>query len=262
MTYNYKLIIAYDGTLYNGWQTQSNGISIQDVIQKTIIRILSYDVVLIGSGRTDTGVHALGQVAHFHSKAPIDIYRFQNSLNALLPKDIRIIKMHEVPSRFHARHSVLGKTYHYHIQLAEIEIPFNRFYKLHLRKKLDIEKMKEAARQLVGTHDFTSFANQAHVGNAAKNPVRTIKRIDIVEEPGGIRIEFEAKGFLYKMVRNITGTLIAIGNGLMNIDQLPIILKAKDRRSAAKTAPAHGLFLVQVDYPNLESSEIASNEVK
>lgn len=249
MTYNYKLIIAYDGTGYSGWQKQSNGLSIQEMIQKQLSLLLREEIKLKGSGRTDAGVHASGQVAHFHTISSINIYRFQHSLNALLPKDIRVHTMQEISMTFHAQHSALGKVYHYHLDISHVQHPFKRLYSLHINEKLDVDLLKKAAQLLIGTHDFTSFANEAHLGSAARNPIRTLKRLDVIEEENEIRLEFEADGFLYKMVRNLTGTLLSVARGLIKLEEIPLIFEAKDRQQAAKSAPAHGLFLFHVHYP-------------
>lgn len=249
MLHNYKLTVAYDGTAYSGWQIQPNGISIQEVLQNQLRTILRQDVVIIGSGRTDAGVHALAQVAHFHFSQPIDLYRVSGSLNSLLPPDIRVKEIIEAPIDFHAQHHAIAKTYHYNLCLDSTYSPFNRLYSYHVREKMDRSLLKEAAMLFIGTHDFTSFANEAHLGCASRDPVRTIIRLDVVEQEGGIRLEFEGDGFLYKMVRNITGTLLEVAAGKRRIDEIPEILTAKDRRRAGVAAPPHGLFLVHVQYP-------------
>lgn len=245
---NYKLHISYDGTNYCGWQVQPNGISIQEVIQEKMAIILRQEVSIIASGRTDAGVHALGQVANFHFHEPIDLYRFHGSINGLLPSDIRINSVTEVPLDFHAQYSPKGKTYHYHLHLDRVQNPFRRLYSLHVRENIDLQALKEAAHFFVGTHDFTSFANEAHLGSASRDPVRTLRRLDVIDQEEGVRLEFEADGFLYKMVRNIVGTLLDIGAGKLAKEDLKMILDAKDRRQAGKAAPPHGLFLVHVDY--------------
>lgn len=247
--HNYKLTIAYDGTEYCGWQVQPNGISIQQLIQEKISILLRNATTIIGSGRTDAGVHALGQIAHFHSAPILNLYRFHGSLNALLPPDIRILHIEEVPSSFHAQYSPIGKTYHYRLHLDHVQDPFKRLYSLHVREKIDLKNLKEAASLFLGTHDFTSFANEAHLGSASRDPIRTLKRLDAIEELGGIRLEFEGDGFLYKMVRNIVGTLLEIGAGKRSKDEVITILEAKDRKVAGQAAPPHGLFLVKVEYP-------------
>lgn len=246
--FNYKLTIAYDGTAYSGWQVQPNGISIQELIQKAIQVILKHPVNIIGSGRTDAGVHALGQVAHFKWDKEIDLFRFHGSLNALLPRDIRIKKVESVPLTFHAQHSALSKTYHYHLHLDRVENPFNRLYSAHVLDKIDVGLLKNAAAKFIGTHDFTSFANEAHKGTASHDAIRTITRLDVLLQEGGVRIEIQADGFLYKMVRNIVGTLLEIAAHKRPIEDIAIILEAKDRRRAGHAAPPQGLFLMQVDY--------------
>lgn len=249
--HNFKLLIAYDGTAYNGWQIQPNGTTIQEIIQNQLAIILKESVAIIGSGRTDSGVHALGQVAHFKYREAIDAYRLLGSLNGLLPQDIRIKEITSVPSHFHAQHSAIAKTYHYHLHLDKIMNPFNRLYRFHLREKISLDKLKTAAARFIGTHDFTSFANEAHKGVAAYDSVRTIKRLDIVEQDGGVRLEFEADGFLYKMVRNIVGTLLEVAGGKREEGEIPKIIAAKARPQAGKAAPPQGLFLVKVHYPEL-----------
>lgn len=246
--YNYKMTIAYDGTKYHGWQIQPNGVSIQEVLQNTLKIFLREEVLLIGSGRTDAGVHALGQVAHFKLSQEADLYRFLGSANGLLPHDIRIKDITAVSPIFHAQYSATGKTYHYHLYLDPIQDPFRRLYSLHVHEKIDLKILQQAMSCFIGTHDFTSFANSAHEGTAAHDAVRTIKRFDIVPEEGGLRLEIEADGFLYKMVRNIVGTLLEVAANKRSVNDILKILETKDRRLAGKAAPPHGLFLVKVDY--------------
>jgi len=249
MTHNYKLTIAYDGTAYCGWQVQPNGITIQEEMQRHIATILRQEVILIGSGRTDSGVHALGQVANFNFPDPISLYRFQGSLNGLLPADIRVLNIAEVPLKFHSQHTATGKTYHYHLHLDRVENPFNRLYRHHIKENISLPILKQAANVFLGTHDFTSFANEAHKGSAAIDAVRTLHRLDIIEQDGGVRLELEADGFLYKMVRNIVGTLLETATQKRAIAEIPEIFLAKDRRRAGQAAPSKGLFLVKVEYP-------------
>lgn len=248
MTHNYKLKIAYDGTAYCGWQVQPNGVTVQAVLLQKIAIILRQEVVLIGSGRTDSGVHATGQIAHFHFPTPIDLYRFMGSLNGLLPPDIRILSVEEVAPTFHAQYSVKSKIYHYYLHLGPVHDPFRRLYSLLVREKINLDLLRQSTRLFIGTHDFTSFANEAHAGSASIDAVRTLKRLDVIEDSGGVRLEFEADGFLYKMVRNITGTLLEIAEGKRNPEDIPEIFAAKDRRLAGQAAPPHGLFLFHVEY--------------
>jgi tRNA pseudouridine38-40 synthase len=244
----YKLTISYDGTHYSGWQVQSHFLSIQVFIQKALQTILNEKIDLTGAGRTDAGVHALGQTAHFSIVKELDLFRFHYSLNCLLPKDIRITKIEKVSLSFHARYSAIGKIYHYRIYCGAIHDPFSHHFVLHIPYPLDIEKMKLAASVLIGTHDFSSFAHQARYGSAAKNPIKTLKRIDIISDESHLRFELEADGFLYKMVRNIIGTLLEVGRGMLNAEDVLGILQAKDRKKAKMTAPPHGLFLIRVLY--------------
>jgi tRNA pseudouridine38-40 synthase len=256
------MTIAYDGTQYGGWQIQPNAVSIQSLIQNALSLILRNETTITGAGRTDAGVHAEGQRAHFDSVASIDLHKTIRSLNGILPPDIRIVDLQMAPDDFHARYSAASKTYYYHLHLDRTADPFKRHYCLHVLHKVDLSLLREAAQYFIGSHDFSSFANEAHLGAAAKDPVRTLKRLDIVEEKGGVRLEFEADGFLYRMVRNIVGTLLDVCGGRFKAQEIPKILQAKDRRMAGKSAPAHGLFLMHVRYASEEEASITSNEGK
>jgi tRNA pseudouridine38-40 synthase len=246
--HKYKMTIAYDGTVYCGWQIQPNGPSIQEKLQEILSVLTKQPAGVTGSGRTDAGVHALGQVAHFEVPLEIDIYRFLNSLNAMLPKNIRVKAIEKVPADFHARYSAVSKTYHYHLSFERFQNPFTRLYCWQFLDKIDQSLIIEAARYFLGTHDFTSFANEAHHGSASRDAVRTMQRLDVVEQEGGVRLEFQADGFLYKMVRNITGTLLEVASGKRPLTDIPHLLKTKDRRQSGMSAPPQGLFLVKVDY--------------
>lgn len=241
------MVIAYDGTDYSGWQVQPNGVSIQQVLQETFEQILQQPVKVTGSGRTDAGVHALGQVAHFSLEREIDPAKLLHSLNSLLPQDIRVRLLEPAPPGFHARYSARGKIYHYHLTLG-FRDPFRRRYSTYYPHSLDMDAIREAAQCFVGVHDFTSFANEASAGSAARDPVRHLYRLDIIPEEHGFRFEFEGEGFLYKMVRNIMGTLLEVGSGKLKVADIERLFAAKDRRQAGRTAPPQGLFLVQVDY--------------
>jgi len=245
---NYKMLIMYDGTPFSGWQVQPNGISIQQKLQEAIHIITKEEVSVIGSGRTDAGVHALGQTAHFKITQELNLYRLLHSLNALLPREICVKEVLPTPLTFHAQYSAKRKTYRYHVCQGRYQSPFIRLYSWHYVERADIALLKTAAAQLVGTHDFTSFANEAHAGSASKDPVRTLFRLDVSEQAEDLILEFESDGFLYKMVRNIVGTLFGIASGKIAGDAIPRILAAKDRRQAGAAAPPQGLFLVKVDY--------------
>lgn len=249
--YKYKLTIAYDGTTFCGWQVQPNGISIQYLIQHALEILLKKTTSVTGSGRTDAGVHALGQVAHFTADHFIDMAKLRFQLNGLLPQEIRVLEIEPAAETFHARYSALSKIYRYHLHTDPVMLPFKRLYSVHIHRPLDIAQLKEATLAFIGTHDFTSFSNEPTKGSAAKNPVRTIARIEIVQETGGIYLEFEADGFLYKMVRNIMGTLLNVGSGKISLKEIPVLFHAKDRTKAGQAAPAHGLFLIKVNYPEI-----------
>lgn len=249
------MLITYDGSNYGGWQVQSNTLSIQGLIENALSITIKEPISIIGSSRTDAGVHALGQVAHFITKETLNTYKIQHSLNGILPKEIRILELHSVSDEFHARYSATGKTYHYHLHLHPVLDPFSRLYSWHIPHKIDLSFLMEAIPLFIGTKDFTSFANEAHKGAASKNGIRTLKRIDVVEEPYGVRLEFEGTGFLYKMVRNITGTLLDIAMGKITKQEIESIFTSKDRKMAGKAAPAQGLFLVKIDYENRSSKE-------
>lgn len=245
----YKLTIAYEGSQYSGWQRQPHSLSIQQIIEETLKVFLREEIRLVASGRTDAGVHALGQVAHFYVSKSIDPHRFLIASNGLLPKDIRILSIEEVPSQFHAQYSAIGKIYHYQLWLDKIRSPFHRFTSTQIHKKIDLPLLKEAATLFIGTHDFTSFANSPNKGSASRDPIRTLTRLDIVEQEGGVRLEFEGDGFLYKMVRNITGTLLEVASGKRSVEDIPKIFSSKNRILADNAAPPQGLCLIQVHYP-------------
>lgn len=248
--FKYKMQILYDGTNYCGWQVQPNGMTIQQLIQESLKQIFGKEIGIVGSGRTDAGVHAWGQVAHFTYEKKLDPFKLQGALNGILPKDVRITAIEEVDPGFHARYSAIGKTYHYNICLGTVQDPFKRYYSVHIRENINLEMLHAAAKYFIGTHDFTSFTNQAYRGTAAHDPIRTIRRLEIVAVDRGFRLEFEGDGFLYKMVRNIVGMLIDIASGKKRIEELPDIFSAKDRRFAGRSMPPHGLVLVKVDYPD------------
>lgn len=247
--HRYKLTIAYDGTRYSGWQVQPNAPSIQELIVNALKVILRAEkIVLIGSGRTDAGVHAKGQIAHFKWDGTIDTKRLLLALNGILPLDIRIKEAALAAADFHSQYSAVSKEYHYHLYLDPVMDPFRRLYCWQVRRKLDLELLRTAAKQFLGTHDFSSFANEKHAGSASRNPIRTLFRLDVVEQEGGVRLEFEGDGFLYKMVRNIVGTLVDVASGKRPIDDIEKIFQSKDRREASLAAPPEGLFLIQVKY--------------
>jgi len=255
----YFLLIAYDGSNYSGWQSQVNAQSIQATLEAVITKILQREVAIIGSGRTDAKAHALGQVAHFDTEKKIDEKTFLISLNSLLPNDIRVLDIQPTSKDFHSRFSAVKKIYHYYINQKTVVLPHLRTTHLHINKLIDLKLIQKAADEFIGTYDFTSFAN---VGSSVKSMTKTIYKIECSETPVGLCLEFEGSGFLYKMVRNIVGTLLAVDKGTINSDQIKSILSAKDRRCAFNAAPAHGLFLMRVEYPKQFDYLFSSEKTK
>ena len=246
--YKYKITISYDGTNYFGWQIQKNKLTIQGSLEKELSKILTKNIKIIAAGRTDAKVHALEQVAHFSYNKKLDLKKVLFSLNSLFPGDIRIKKIMQVDTNFHARFSAKSKIYRYHIFIGDIQDPFSRMYSYNPNYTLDLDLLKKASIYFLGTHNFSSFANKQYRGSAANKPIKTIKRIDIKKRKNEIILEFEADGFLYKMVRNIVGTLLDVANEKLPIDMIEKIIKAKDRKKASKPAEPQGLFLVKVLY--------------
>lgn len=240
-----KLTIAYDGTNYCGWQVQPNGITVEEVLNKALHKLTGENIQVIGASRTDSGVHALGNVAVFDSETTIPPERIAMALNQRLPEDIVIVKSEEVPLDFHPRYCECSKTYEYHIINTRIPIPTKRLTNYFVSYQLDFDKMRQAASYLVGEHDFISFCN---VRTDVENTVRTIHALDIIQNGEEITIRITGNGFLYNMVRIIVGTLIRVGRGFYEPEKVKEILEAKDRKAAGVTAPAHGLMLVKIDY--------------
>lgn len=243
-----KLTIAYDGTNYCGWQIQPNGITVEEVINRKLSKLLGEEITVIGASRTDSGVHALGNVAVFDTDTTIPPERLAYALNRTMPEDIVIVKSEEVPADFHPRYCDCTKTYEYHIINARTVIPTKRLTNYFVSFPLSVEDMREAAAYLVGTHDFVSFCN---VRTDVEDTVRTVTGLEILEGNGPDReltIRISGTGFLYNMVRIIAGTLIRVGRGYYPPSKVKEILDAKDRRAAGVTAPAHGLILVGIDY--------------
>jgi tRNA pseudouridine38-40 synthase len=242
----YKAIIAYDGSGFLGYQVQPKGRTVQAEFEAVLKKIhKGTPVKVVGSGRTDAGVHARGQVIHFDSPLGIPAERWPVALNSLLPDDLSVLSVEKVEKSFHARFNAVGKEYRYQLLLSGMRDPFLRNYAYRYHFALNVEAMKEAARYLVGTHDFTSFC-------AAKtevvDKVRTIREIEFLREGDLLTIRFVGNGFLYNMVRILVGTLLEVGAGDRSPEEIVSILEAKDRRVAGKTAPAHGLYLWEVFY--------------
>ncbi len=240
-----KLTVAYDGTNYCGWQVQPNGITIEEVLNKTLSKLTGEEICVIGASRTDSGVHAMGNVAVFDTGTTIPPERIGMSLNQRLPEDIVILKSEEVAPDFHPRYCNCSKTYEYHIINTRIPIPTKRLTNYFVSYNLNIENMRKAAAYLVGEHDFASFCN---VRTNVESTVRTITALDILQNGNEITVRITGNGFLYNMVRIIVGTLIRVGRGFYEPEQVKEILEAKVRTAAGVTAPAHGLMLMQIDY--------------
>jgi len=243
---NIKLTIEYDGTGYHGWQIQPNYPTIQGVLQEKIGVITGERISLIASGRTDAGVHALGQVANFRTDRRISLCAIKRGVNSLLPDDIAIRRAEAVSDDFHARFSAKSKLYEYRIFSSLVPSPIERKFSWHVSRRLDLKGMRKAAQMLLGTHDFSSFRS-AHSDNL--NPVRTLMALEIRERRNHmISIRMRADAFLKQMVRNVVGTLVDVGRGKMDPENLGEILDARDRTKAGMAAPPCGLFLIEVEY--------------
>lgn len=244
-----KLTLAYDGTAYLGWQKTAEGPSIEAALERALTTLLSIPVALHVASRTDRGVHAQEQVVHFDlEKLPYDLRRLQLAINGLLPRDITLISIEEVSIHFHATLSVHSKTYLYTLCYHPIQLPHQRYYTWHFPYPLDLQRMREGAALFLGTHNFQSFCNQKK-NEPYRDHVRHIDHIRFDElENKRVAIRICGKNFLYKMVRNIVGTIAYIGCGKISLEELPAILAAKDRTLAGVTAPAHGLILERLEY--------------
>lgn len=246
---HFKLTLSYDGTHYHGWQMQKGCVTIQEVLEKVLQEILCEKVRVIAAGRTDAGVHALGQVIHFSSHARLPPSVLKRAINSKLPDDIQILKLQKVSKHFHARFSAKSKIYRYKIWNGEDLPVFERNFILHHPGILNLEEMRKAVYFLMGRHDFSSFAvNPSLEKGQIQSKVRSMLDVSVKKKSHLITIELEAEGFLYKMVRSIAGTLLDVGEGKLSVNEFRKILKKKDRRFAGKTAPPHGLCLVRVKY--------------
>ena len=242
---NIKLTIEYDGKDFKGWQKQPNKPNIQGEIERAIYNITKEEVDLIGSGRTDAGVHALGQVANFKTNSNIPIEKLALAINSQLKNSIIIKKAEEVDERFHSRYNAKHKTYIYIINNSPCGTAIYRNLEYCFPIKLDVAKMQEAAKYFEGEHDFKAFKSS---GTSAKNSVRTIYNASVKQEGEKIIIELTGNGFLYNMVRIISGTLLDVGLQKIKPEEIKNIIEEKDRQKAGKTLPAHGLYLVEVKY--------------
>lgn len=243
---NYKLVLQYDGTKLNGWQKQGNtDNTIQGKLEAILERMYGEAIEVYGSGRTDAGVHALGQVANFHAPEKFSPEEIQNTLNEYLSKDIRVLSAEPVEERFHARLTAKGKTYEYRIDNGRVANVFQRKFTMREEQPLDLDAMRAAAVHFLGTHDFKTFCANKKM---KKSTVRTITAIEIQETEGLVSIRYTGNGFLYNMVRILTGTLIEVGRRKRQPEEMQAVMEAMDRGAAGFTAPPQGLFLVEVEY--------------
>lgn len=242
---NIRLTIEYDGKGFNGWQKQPNKLNIQGNIEKVISEITKEEIELIGSGRTDAGVHAIGQVANFKTNSNIPIEKFAIAINSRLKKSIIIKKAEEVPERFHSRYNCKKKTYRYIINNSDMGSAIYRNLEYNIKMPLNLENMKKASKYFEGEHDFSAFKAS---GTSSKSSVRTIYSADVKKENERIIIELTGNGFLYNMVRIISGTLVEVGLGKIRPEEIKDIIDSKNRQMAGKTLPPYGLYLVEVNY--------------
>ncbi|MDU4891195.1 MAG: tRNA pseudouridine(38-40) synthase TruA [Clostridium sp.] len=242
---NIKLTLEYDGTNYLGWQKQPKGITVQGAVEEALSKLTKEEASIIGCSRTDSKVHAKRYVCNFTTKSRIPAESFREALNFHLPEDIAVIDSAEVDESFHARYNCVGKMYSYTIVNTKSRMPMCRNFAYHVKHELNIDRMKEAAEFFVGTHDFEAFRN---LGSSVKTTVRTITKLEVVQENEYIKIYIAADGFLYNMVRIIVGTLIDVGIGKKEPSDIKIILESKERKRAGKTCPPQGLCLFEVYY--------------
>ncbi|WP_086349687.1 tRNA pseudouridine(38-40) synthase TruA [Candidatus Enterococcus clewellii] len=244
----YKAVIAYDGTNFNGFQAQPNGRTVQEELEKTLKKMNNGRTIQIfGSGRTDAGVHAEGQVIHFDYPEDRPLERIRYALDTQTPEDISVKQVEKVAEDFHSRYHVTEKTYQFRVDIGKPRSPFRRFYASYYPYPLDLDKIRRALPDLLGTHDFTSFCAS---GSSVEDKVRTIHeaKLEVNAQGDELLFTFRGDGFLYKMIRILVGTLLKIGNGRMDETSIPAILAAKDRNLAGPTAHPEGLYLVEVTY--------------
>ncbi len=246
MSRNIALSLSYDGTEYHGWQTQSNATSVQSTLNDAVSSLFCEPLKVVGCGRTDTGVHAKKYVASVRTQSDIPVSRIAYALSSLLPKDISVKDAFVVPDDFHPVHSCIEKEYTYYICNTQMRDPFSERYALHYRYPLDTELLKEAASHFVGTHDFAAVRS---LGTPVKSTVRTIYKCDVARIGDVVSFTVSADGFLYNMARTIAGTLLDVAAGKIRAGDVPDILESGDRGRAGPTAPAHGLHMTNVIYP-------------
>ena len=243
---NIRLTVSYDGTAYNGFQRQNPPqVAVQNVLEEKLAAVCGDSVELAASGRTDSGVHAMGQVVNFFTDGTIPLDRLPRAVNSILPPDIVVLDAAEADRDFSARHSAKSKIYIYRILQGDIPDPFERNYSWNIHKELDTESMKECLRMIEGTHDFSAFRA---AGGPPVSPVRTIYEASLEKKGRIVELKFFANGFLYHMVRNLVGTLANVGMGRTSVQRFGEIMASLDRNQAGATAPAQGLYLYKVNY--------------
>ena len=252
-----RTIISYDGTDYVGWQTQNNGVAVQEVVEKAILEVTGEPTSLQGSGRTDSGVHARAQVAHFDTTARMAADKFAVALNTHLPADIRVLFSEEVDPEFHARFSAKEKQYRYFVQIGPHADVFARRYALHAYMPLDLSLMNEAAALVEGTHDFSAFMS---TGREVESAVRTVNLSQWEKQGKFLIYTVQGNGFLYNMVRILVGTMVGMGSGRIPADSMEKALTSLSRKDAGPTAPPHGLVLWRVKYPDFDTEEVLSRD--
>ena len=255
MSRRIRMIVQYEGTNYVGWQLQENGVSVQQRLNEAIFDITGENVRVHGSGRTDSGVHARAQVAHFDTSARMPADKFAVALNTRLPRDIRVLYSGETDESFHARFSAKNKTYRYTVQTGPHADVFTRTTALHAHAPLDFDRMALSARDALGEHDFAAFMT---AGSKIESTVRTVTRSEWTRDGAYLFYDVSANGFLYNMVRILVGTMLEIGAGNLPQDAILRALASKDRADAGPTAPAHALTLMRVVYDDFDTSEVLS----
>lgn len=249
----FRLTLEYDGTAYGGWQRQKNAVTVQQRVEEALEALTGKPVAVVGAGRTDAGVHALGQVCHFESDIPVPPRRMAAAVNTHLPADIRAVASERVPDAIHARYDVRGKHYRYTLFVRPAAPALDRNRVWHVTGPLDVQAMARAAAFLPGTHDFGGFMD---AGSPARSTVRTLTRADVTARGSYVELDFAGTGFLYHMVRILSGTLVEIGQGKRPADGMPALLEARDRGRAGVTAPPQGLCLVAVYYGAPEEEQL------
>lgn len=243
---NYKIVLQYEGTRFQGWQRQeSTDNTIQGKLEAILTKMTGKKTEIDGSGRTDSGVHAMGQIANFHIDVQMTPQQIMDYINTYLPEDIGVISIEEVPERFHSRLNAVGKTYVYRVMNTSLPHVFDRKFVYVVPDVLNIQEMKKAASYLLGTHDFKSFTSTKR---GKKSTVRTIEKIDIETIGDEVRLTFSGDGFLYHMVRILTGTLLEVGTGIRKAEDIPGVMDSKNRENAGYLVPGKGLCLIEVRY--------------